>query len=220
MSTTRTTLFAAAFCAMAAPSWAQNPPAQMPAPKYLTIVEEVVKPGKGSAHEKNEAVWVTEYAKANNNAFYFAMNPMTGGPSTLYIGGFQSFAEMKAAQEAVGKAPGVQDKIAALGEKDGEYLNNVRVTMAAFLPDITIGGVPDFSKVHGYRITTYRVRIGHTDEFIDARKMLKAVYEKAGIDAHRGAFVVTEGVNQPTYLFFRPFTSIAEFDADSATNAN
>jgi hypothetical protein len=219
---TRTTLIAAALCLGAAAAVsAQNAPSPVKTgPKYLMIVDENVKAGKGAAHEKNEAGWAAEYSKADNKAYYFAMNPMTGGTSTLYISGYNSWAEVSAAQDAVAKVPGLQEKIAAYADKENDFLNGVRVTWAAFQPAITIGDVPDFAKVHGYRITTYRVRIGHTDEFVEARKMLKAGYEKAGVTtAHFGVFVVTQGVTVPTYLVFRPFTSLAEFDSDSATNA-
>lgn len=34
-----------------------------------------------------------------------------------------------------------------------------------------------------------------------------------------GVFQVTQGVNTPTYLVFRPYVSMAEFDADSANLA-
>src|SRR4029077_8879781 len=84
---------------------------------------------------------------------------------------------------------------------------------------LTIGDMPDLSKVHGYRLTTYRVRIGHTNEFEEARKLGRAITEKANPGAHLGVFVVTQGVTVPTYIVFRPYTSIAEFDADSANNA-
>ena len=212
---TRTTLFAAALClSAAAAASAQSTPSPVAktGPKFLMIVDENVKPGKGSAHEKNEAGWAAAYSQADSKAYYFAMNPMTGGTSTLYITGFNSWAEVKAANDAVDKVPGLQAKITGFADKESDFLNGVRVSWAAFQPDITVGDAPDFSKVHGYRITTYRVRIGHTDEFIEARKMLKAAYEAAGVKAHLGAFAVTQGVNVPTYLVFRPFTTLAEFD--------
>jgi len=113
---TRTTLIAAALCLGAAAAVsAQNAPQPMlkTGPKYLMIVDENVKAGKGAAHEKNEAGWAAAYSKADSKAYYFAMNPMTGGTSTLYISGYNSWAEVSAAQDAVAKVPGLQEKIAA-----------------------------------------------------------------------------------------------------------
>src|SRR5436190_11500736 len=160
----------------------------MKPPKYLRLVEENVKVGQATAHEKNEMAFVSAFAQAKTDAWYFAFVPGTGNTNVLYAQGFSSYAEMEKADGATEKVPGLSDKMRDITDKDGQYLNGVRVMLTEFRSDLTIGDMPDLSKVHGYRLTTYRVRIGHTNEFEEARKLGKAITEKANPGAHLGVF--------------------------------
>jgi hypothetical protein len=210
------TLLCLAICALAAPVVAQNP---SPAPKFLYIADENVKPGKHAAHEKNESAWVTAYSTAKLPNYYVAVTPMTGGTNVLYLSGFASWTEMQANNDSIGKVPGLNARIAALAEKDGDYLNGVRIMIAQQRGDLMEGPDVDYSKVRGWRISTYRLRIGQNDEFLEARRMLKDAYTRAGVTRRVGVYQITQGVNVPTFLVFRPFESLAEFDADSAMAA-
>ena len=209
MSTVRTSLPTAALVLLAASLSAQDKPQP---PKILRIVEENVKAYKGAAHEKNEMAWATANAAADSKAYYVALVPSTGGTTVVYLQGFQSYADIERAGNAAAKVPGLQARIDAITDKDAEYVTSVRTMQAQFRPDLSCCGPTDHSKVHGYRVTTYRVRIGHTAEFEEARKLAKAVTEKANPDSRLGVTV-------PTYIVFRPFTSLSEFDGDSARDA-
>lgn len=212
----RTLLFAA-LCSAATSLAAQ----ELTPPKLLQIYFESVKPGKGEAHERHETGWPIAFANAKLQNYYFALTPMTGNNDVIYMSGYPSYADFEKTNEAVGKAPGLSAKLAALADKDGEFLNNSRGIIAAHRPDGSIGRMEgaDYSKVRGWRITSTRVRIGQTDEFMEYRKMLKDAYARAGINSPRGLYQITQGVNTPTYLVFRAYTSLSEFDADSAMNA-
>jgi len=217
MSTVRTSLPTAALVLLAASLSAQDKPQP---PKILRIVEENVKAYKGAAHEKNEMAWATANAAADSKAYYVALVPSTGGTTVVYLQGFQSYADIERAGNAAAKVPGLQARIDAITDKDAEYVTSVRTMQAQFRPDLSCCGPTDHSKVHGYRLTTYRVRIGHTAEFEEARNLAKAVTEKANPDSRLGVFSVTQGATVPTYMVFRPFTSLSEFDGDSARDAN
>src|SRR5947207_11796645 len=110
------------------------------------------KPGRAPPTKRTKPVGPPSTARPTARRIYYAMKPLTGGTNTLYIGGYNPWAEVSAAQDAVAKVPGLQQKISAYTDKEGDFLNGVRVTWAAFQPDMTIGDVPDFAKVHGYRI--------------------------------------------------------------------
>jgi hypothetical protein len=213
---TRRTLLCLTFCAIAVPLAAQN---TQKAPKLIYIADENVKPGKQAAHEKNESAWVTAYASSKLQNYYFAITPMTGGTNVMYMSGFGSYAELQAMNDSIGKVPGLNAKIAALSEKDGEYLNGVRIMIAQQRADLMEGPDMDYSKVRGWRVTTFRLRIGQADEFVESRRMIKDARARAGVTRRVGVYQVTQGVNVPTFLVFRPFESLAEFDEDSATAA-
>jgi len=213
---TRRTILVAALCATT-PILAQAQ--EMKPARLLQIGFEQVKFGKNDAHERNESGWPVAFAAAKSPYYWFALVPMTGGADVLYISGYQSYEELARSQEFTEKAAGLTAKVSALFEKDAEYVNVGRGITARTRDDLSTGAAPDFPNIHGWRVTTYRIRIGQADEFAEARKLIKAASEKAGLTGTRGVFQVTNGVNTPTFLVFRPFKSIAEFDADSAMNA-
>jgi hypothetical protein len=192
--------------------------AQDAPPKILQITYEQVKFGKNSAHERNESGWPMAYAAAKSPYYWLGAVPVTGGADVLYISGYQSYEEMQKSQEFAEKA-GITAKIDALYAKDAEFVNSARGVTAVVRPDMSVGARADISAIRGWRITTFRVRIGQADEFTEARRMFKAAYDKAGLTATRTVWQVTNGVNTPTFMVFRPYVSLAEFDSDSATNA-
>ena len=215
---TRVLMFAA-LIASVAPLGAQD----LTPPKILQIGIETVKVGRSTMHERHEQGWPMAFDAAKVPAYYFALTPVTGGRDVLYMSGYASYAAWEAEQEAVSKAPGLTARLAALAEKDADFLDNNRSMVAAYRAEGSVGGRmqgADYSHVRGWGITTTRVRIGFTDEFMEYRALLKTAYERAGItNSPRGLYQVSRGVNTPTYLIFRPYQSISEFDSDSATFA-
>jgi hypothetical protein len=213
----RVLLFAAA-AACASSLGAQD----LTPPKILQLTIETVKVGKAGPHERHETGWPLAFDAAKVPAYYFALTPTIGNRDAIYMSGHESFAAFEALNEATEKAPGLTARLAALAEKDADYLDNVRTVLAAHRPEGSIGRMQgaDYSAVRGWRITTTRVRIGFGDEFMEYRRMLKAANERAGVTRASGLYQATQGVNTPTFIVFRPFVSMAEFDADSAINAS
>lgn len=205
----RVVLFAA--LATAAPAAAQQPSAR-PVPRILEIHQEVVKPGKEAAHERHEQGWPTAFASAGTDAYYTALTSMTGSGDAWYVSAYASFADMAARGEQIAKAGGLQGRLEALADKDADFITARRIIIAHLLDSLAVGTQPDYGKVHGWRINTVRVRFGRTDDFEEMRRRVRAAFDKAGIDPHIGVYAVSSGVNTPTYLVFRPFSSVADFD--------
>ena len=214
---TRALLFAAA-AACASQLYAQD----LTPPRILQLTVETVKVGKSQPHERHEAGWPLAFDAAKVPAYYFALTPVFGNRDVIYMSGYPTYAAYEAEQAAIGKAPGLSAKLATLAEKDAEYLDNLRTLVATHRSEISIGRLQgaDYSAVRGWRITTTRVRVGFTDEFVEYRRMLKTAWERAGNSTVSGVYQVSQGVNTPTFLVFRPYRSMAEFDADSANVAN
>lgn len=216
MSLSRRTLPLAALIAVASPVAAQQsqPPT---APRILQIYQELVKPGKASAHERHEQGWPTAFGNAKTENYYVALVGNTGAGDAWYVNSYGSYADWAAADAKIAKVAGLQSQLDALSDKDAEFLSGARSIVAVLQDSLAIGTAPEFAKVHGWRVTTVRVKLGHTDSFEAGRKLLRDAYAKAGIDPHIGVYVVSQGVNTPTYLIFRPYSSIADFDAWPAT---
>ena len=70
---------------------AQDQAAHMSPPKVLTVIREVVKPGKGGlAHERTESAFVKAMAAAKSKDYYFALDAITGPSRTLFFSGSDS----------------------------------------------------------------------------------------------------------------------------------
>jgi len=68
-----------------------------------------------------------------------------------------------------------------------------------------------------FSITTLRVRPGHTDEYLEARKINVDAYKRAHIeDFHSAFYAVTSGMPIGTYLLITPMKSLAELDPNPA----
>ncbi len=70
-------------------------------PKVLVITREVLKPGKGAAHEKWETGWPRAFAKAKWPTRYLAVSSMTGENRALYMSGYESLAAWEADTRAI-----------------------------------------------------------------------------------------------------------------------
>src|SRR5579862_9420346 len=68
------------FCAIAA-AQAQAPSGP---PPILRIYVEHIKPGKGAAHQKSEALFVRAFTKAKSPSHYIALESMTGSDEAWF----------------------------------------------------------------------------------------------------------------------------------------
>lgn len=184
-----------------------------PAPRILQINWETVKAGRDGSHEQNEKGWPVALAAAGSRNHYTALAATTGTPEMLYISAFDSYAQIDERRKAEAAIPMLSAQLAKLWERDAEYLSNARTLIAEQIDSLAVGSVPDWPSVRGYRISMVRVRIGHAPDFERLRRIQRATAERAGVDMHVGVYRVTNGVNVPTFMVFRPFTSLSELDS-------
>src|SRR5689334_21948349 len=71
-----------------------------PAPKMIQIYREMVKPGRGPAHEKVEAGWPRAYKSSKNSAHYLAMTSVTGPNEAWFVSGYDSYEAMEKQSKA------------------------------------------------------------------------------------------------------------------------
>src|SRR5262249_34290246 len=64
-----------------------------------------------------------------------------------------------------------------------------------------------------FYVTTFRVRPGHGNDFVEANKIIKAAHEKADVPEHWAVYQVTLGMPAGTYLTFQPLKTLADVDA-------
>ncbi len=188
-------------------------------PKVLQIFREEVKPGKAPAHEKVEAGWPRAFAHANSPTHYLAMVSVTGPSEAWFITGFDSLAAWEKDRQDNQKNAALTAELNQLEEKDGELLSGLRSIVATYREDLSYRPTgANMGQMRYFYVTTFRIRPGHENDFIEANKIIRGAHEKANVPEHWAVFQVTSGMPNGTYLSFQPLKSLAEVDAFPQTH--
>jgi hypothetical protein len=181
-------------------------------PKYLQVIVEYTKPGKGGmAHDKTEGAFVQAMAKAKFPLHYTAYNAMSGRARAIYLSAFNSFDEMQQANK-IYDAPAVASEFERINVADGELLNEARVLIFSSDPDLSYHSKTPGPQNRYLEADIVEVRPGHGKEFEDLMKMYMAVADKAGSSEHWGAYRTEYGESIGTYVFLTASKSMAEID--------
>lgn len=187
--------------------------AMMKPPPVLLIGREVIKPGKGTIHEKWEAGWPKAFAKANWTQHYLALSSMTGQGRALYLTGYESLAAWEKDFQAIGKNATLSAELDALSAKDGEYLEENRIAVFSYMPELSYKPDVPVAGTRYFLIVSIQVKPGHGDHFNAVRKIAREAHEKAGLDDHFAVYRLVAGRATGLYLIFIPMKSMAEMDA-------
>lgn len=200
----------ALFASGAGSAGAQSLPSTQP--KFLHIVREQVKVGRGAEHARFEAGWPAAYEKAKSQTPYLALVSLTGSRETWYVTPFDSHAAWDEAQKKEDADPALQAELERLGKGDAEFLSDLRVVEAMARPDLSYGSFPDLAKVRFYEITIFRVRPGHEASFAAVAKAYAAAAAKAAPKSRWRTYETMAGAPGGTYLVLSSLESYAEFD--------
>lgn len=196
----------------AVPLFAQDN-GERPAPNILQITIEDVKPGHRAAHEVTEMGWPKAYRASKAAMPYLAMTTVTGRLEAWYMAGFPSmeaWEKQRAAEDADATLSAELDRLSAA---DAEHISGMRNVVARFRADLSHRLPLNIGNYRYLNVVTVRVRMGQVDKFVEARKMIKAAHEKAGLTDYYSVFQVVSGMRGPTFLILIPMKSLAEEDA-------
>jgi hypothetical protein len=185
----------------------------MSPPKVLVIYREVEKPGKTFVHQKFEAGWPRAFAKANWPTRYLAASSLTGEPRALFLTGYDSMAAWQADNDAIEKNAALSAELAALSEKDGEFLSESRGGAFRFMPELSYNVEAPIKGTRYFMIYTVHVKPGHGDHFNEVRKIALAAHKKANLPDHFAVYQAVAGMQSSgLYLIFLPIKSLQEVD--------
>src|SRR5712671_4549370 len=129
----RTTLLVATV--FAAPLAAQT---AMPGPPpVLWIQRELVKPGKGSAHNDWEAGWPAAFAKANWPTNYLGMNALSGTNEAWFTIGYPSFAAMEKDMASMDANASLTAELKRLSAGESDYVETTSQILAQLIPSLS-----------------------------------------------------------------------------------
>ena len=182
-------------------------------PKVLQITREFVKPGKaGMAHEKAESAFVKALADAKWPTNYVALSSLSGKSRVLFLTPYASFEAWQKDSDAVDKNAALSAALDHAASADGELLDSLDQGVFVFREEMSLRPHADLSPFRYLEISSYHVKPGHTKDWDEAVKMVRAAYEKGVAGAHWGMFEQMYGGDGGTYLVFTGHKSLGEID--------
>jgi hypothetical protein len=182
------------------------------APKYLQVIVEYTKPGKGGlAHDKTEGAFVQAMAKANFPLHYTAFNAISGRARAIYLSPVNSFEEVEKATK-IFDSPAVGSEFDRINMADGELLDEARVLIFSSDPELSYHSKTPGPKNRYMEADIVQVKPGHGKDFSDLMKLYMAAFDKAGSSDHWGAYRIEYGESLGTYVFLTVSNSETEID--------
>ncbi|HVP46502.1 MAG TPA: hypothetical protein VMT32_07960 [Bryobacteraceae bacterium] len=181
-------------------------------PPVLQILREAVKQGKGPAHEKTEMEWVRAFRKAKFPGHYIGLDSLSGPGDAWFLEAYPSFAAAAEYREAEDKEP-LKSEVESADAHDGALRESSRTMWAVYRPEMSYRPEKlNVGKTRALSIGTYRVKLGHDDDFKAGAKAILDAYQKANIDATLLCYQVIEGAPSGTYMFFSTMESLKTMD--------
>ncbi|HXX23188.1 MAG TPA: hypothetical protein VEO19_08555, partial [Terriglobia bacterium] len=182
-------------------------------PKVLQIMREYVKPGKaGMIHERTESAYVQAMTRAKWPTHYVGMTSLSGKNRALFLTPYASFEAWEKDNLAVEKNTTLSSALDCALMADGELLDSEDQGVFIFHEDLSLRPNADLSHMRYLEISSYHVRPGHSREWTELVKMVKAGYEKGVADAHWGTFEERYGGEGGTFLVLTARKTLAEID--------
>jgi hypothetical protein len=205
----------AASCIATAAAQDQNPSAVKP-PKYIQIVVEYVKPGKGGlAHDKTESAYVQANQKLKFPINYWAYNAISGKSRAIYISGFDSYGELGKAFKFF-DAPGVAATFEPINVADGDLLQDTKTLLLSYDADISLRPEIDLLHHRFLEADILHVKSGHGKEFHELAKAWADLGQKAGPSVHWDCFHAEYGEDAGFYVCLTTDHSLDDVDASAA----
>ena len=187
-------------------------------PKVLVIHREYLKPGKGGElHERSESAFVTAFAEAKSPYHYFALDSLSGPSRSLFLFGYDSFADWEKETAAIRSNSALAAKVDQASLSDGDLLTGYDAGAMMLRPDLSLNkGSIDGARY--FEITVFVVKPGHRHEFTELAKLYIETYRKVAPQTHWDTFEVMYGSPVPTnaggdvFLVFNLMKSLGETD--------
>ena len=201
----------ALLCAVA-PSLLAAQGAQPPQSNVLQIYREVVKAGKAPAHNALETAWSWAMIQAKAPSGFIAASVISGPNEMWYIAAFPTWAEFEKLTDA-GRSPTLSAIDKRFRSQEDEFLSDARGMTLRPRTELSYGGPADLPNMRYLSATRISVRPGHTAEYEEARKMVKAAHEAAKLTDKYSVWEVTSGAPAGTFYQFVARKTLAELDS-------
>jgi hypothetical protein len=181
-------------------------------PPVLWIQRELVKPGKGAAHNDWEAGWPAAFAKANWQTHYLGMNALSGTNEAWFTIGYPSFADMEKDMASMDANASLTAELKRLGAAESDYVETTSAILAQYIPSLSYKPEVDLAKQRYFEVVRFTMKPGHEEDFYKASIIYRDAYTKAGLDNHWAVYRVVSGLPGGTFIVILPMRSLAQWD--------
>jgi hypothetical protein len=143
---------------------------------------------------------------------YLGMTSLSGKSRALFLTSYASFEAWEKDNAATEKNTALSAALDRAAMADGELLDSEDQGVFVFRDEMSLRSMVDLSQMRYLEISAYHVRPGHTAEWNELVKMVKAAYEKGVPDAHWGMFQKVYGDEGGTFLVLTARKTLAEVD--------
>jgi hypothetical protein len=140
------------------------------------------------------------------------MTSLSGKSRALFLTPYASFEAWEKDNAATEKNTALFAALDRAAMADGELLDSEDQGVFVFRDELSLRSMVDLSHMRYLEISTYHVRPGHSREWTELVKMVRAGYEKGVPDAHWGTFQGVYGAAGGTYLVLTARKALAEVD--------
>lgn len=191
-------------------------PAAVPTFNVLTVYRETVKPGKANAHDAHEVAWAGALAAAKSPNNMLAVTAVTGPTEIWYMSAFATWADYEKSNKASEASPALTAIQKRYSSMEGEYLSDGRMMVLTAVPELGYGGPADIAASRYFSVTRVTVRPGHTAEYEEGRRIIKAAHQSAKLRDSFSIWRVAAGAPAGTYYQFVARKSLDEIDQGAA----
>lgn len=184
----------------------------------LSIYRESVKVGKGAAHDANETAWARALAATKGTDHFIAMSALTGPNEMWYVSAYPTWADYQKAGDDGNSDPALAAINKQYRPAEAEFLSDARGMTLRPRADLSFGGPADLPHMRYLSATRISVRPGHSAEYEESRKIVKAAHEKAGLTDSYTVYEVTAGAPAGTFYQFVARKTLAELDAGATVH--
>ena len=214
-------LLALCFSARAQTSMPENPsPAGSP-PRYINVVHERLKPGRGTAYDAGLSSIRDSYERFDIAAYWIATRSITGPDEMLAFNFGESFGDLE--KMGAGVAAGMAAHPELIGPQDRLLEENVSAVSNLIAERVdALGsrtGTVNFAKMRLLHLTVFQIRPGHEAEFVEASRTVASVFENIEGTPPWVVYAVNAGAPSPAYLVLTALSSLKDEDDAAARRA-
>lgn len=192
----------------------QNSVPSGPAPVLVTV-SETPKPGTEAAHAELEAEYAAALDAGHGSQYYLGMGAITGTPRTVFLSGYSSLEEMADVHNQ--DEANLGDKLSSLDEEHSGTLAGEDTEVWQFRPSLSNSGSVNLGQMRFMELIRIHVKLGHSAEFAEIVKQIRAGWMKADPDFHYSIYQQIYGDSKDdSYLVTIPVESLADLDKHHA----